>query len=62
MDYSPIDAAKTIHCPTCMVEAGQECWPRQPEDANWVHTSRSRLRRADAGDFTLVVPDARSTL
>lgn len=38
-----IDDAKLFPCPDCGVHMGQECWPREPEDSNWVHTTRRKV-------------------
>lgn len=43
MKHSPIDAAKSVPCPACFVDQGNECWPRAEGDANWVHTERREL-------------------
>ena len=43
VQHSPVDQAKAFDCPTCLVDAGQECWPREITDANWVHAARTTV-------------------
>lgn len=40
MGRSPINDSKAYPCPACGSDPAAECWPREPEDINWVHTER----------------------
>jgi hypothetical protein len=54
MHYSHIDDAKWFPCPDCDASPNEDCWPRSPEDSNWVHQRRVALMDLNRPQFTVV--------
>lgn len=53
MSAPPLSASKAVPCPTCLVDANTDCYPRVDGDAMWVHSARRALMLSMASSPTL---------